>query len=49
MEPEQRVIAAVLVTHNRLDHLRRGVEALLAESIDHLVVVDNSSDDGTDK
>jgi len=40
-------IVAVLVTHNRLALLRVGVEALLAEPIDHLVVVDNRSSDGT--
>jgi GT2 family glycosyltransferase len=40
-------IAAVLVTHNRVDHLRRGVDALLSEPVDHLVVVDNCSTDGT--
>jgi GT2 family glycosyltransferase len=41
------VITAVVVTHNRLEHLRRGIEAVLAESVDHLVVVDNRSTDGT--
>src|SRR5204863_7207725 len=36
-------ITAVVVTHDRVGHLRRGVEALLAEPIDRLLVVDNRS------
>lgn len=40
-------IAAVVVTHNRKTQLRRTVARLLEEGIDHLVVVDNASTDGT--
>jgi GT2 family glycosyltransferase len=40
-------VAALVVTHNRLDQLRRTVARLLAEPIDHLMVVDNASNDGT--
>lgn len=40
-------ICAVVVTHNRLPVLRLAVRQLLAEPIDHLVIVDNASDDGT--
>lgn len=42
-----QVIAAVVVTHNRLDKLERTLDRLLAEDIDHLVVVNNASTDGT--
>lgn len=40
-------VAAVVVTYNRLDHLRRTVARLLEEGVDHLLVVDNGSDDGS--
>lgn len=40
-------VAAVVVTHDRVDQLRQCVDALLAEPIGHLVVVDNDSTDGT--
>ena len=40
-------LAAVVVTHNRLEQLRLTVACLLAEEIDWLVVVDNASTDGT--
>jgi GT2 family glycosyltransferase len=40
-------VAAVVVTHNRKGQLRRTVERLLEEGVDHLVVVDNASTDGT--
>lgn len=40
-------LAAVVVTHNRLRQLRRTVKRLLAEGVDHLVVIDNASTDGT--
>ncbi len=40
-------IAAVVVTHDRLAQLERTVERLLAEPIDHVIVVDNASTDGT--
>ncbi len=40
-------IVAVVVTHNRKAQLRRTVQALLAEDLDELVVVDNASTDGS--
>ena len=40
-------IAAVVVTHNRLAELRKTVDALLREPLDHVVIVDNASRDGT--
>lgn len=40
-------IAAVVVTYNRKGQLRRTVARLLEEGVDHLVVVDNASTDGT--
>lgn len=40
-------LAAVVVTRNRLSQLRLTLPRLLAEAVDHLVVVDNASDDGT--
>lgn len=40
-------VVAVVVTHNRLEVLGKGVEAVLAEPIDHVVIVDNRSTDGT--
>lgn len=45
--PSPDVIAAVVVTHNRLHHLQRTVGRLLAEPVDHVFVFDNASDDGT--
>ncbi|WP_418595856.1 glycosyltransferase [Ponticoccus sp. (in: a-proteobacteria)] len=47
--PAPRLVA-VVVTHNRLDHLKTTVGRLLdspAADLDGLVVVDNASDDGT--
>lgn len=47
--PAPRLVA-VVVTHNRLDHLQKTVGRLLdspAADLDGLVVVDNASDDGT--
>jgi len=41
------IIAAVVVTHNRLLHLQVTLERLLGEDIDHIVVVNNASSDGT--
>jgi GT2 family glycosyltransferase len=40
-------LAAVVVTHNRLAQLQVTVARLLDGPLDHLVVVDNASDDGT--
>lgn len=40
-------IAAVVVTHNRLAQLQCTVARLLAEPLDHVVVIDNLSTDGT--
>ncbi|WJS86799.1 glycosyltransferase [Paracoccus sp. TOH] len=45
--PARPRIAALVVTHNRLDKLRVTVGRLLAEDIDHVVVFDNASGDGT--
>ena len=43
----QPVIAALVVTHNRLNQLRCTVQRLLEEPVDHLVVVNNASTDDT--
>lgn len=40
-------LAALVVTHDRLDQLRLTLARLLAEPLDHVVVVDNASSDGT--
>lgn len=40
-------IAAVVVTHDRLAQLQRTIERLLGEAVDHVIVVDNASTDGT--
>jgi GT2 family glycosyltransferase len=40
-------IAAVVVTHNRLAQMEQTVERLLIEPVDHVIVVDNASTDGT--
>ena len=40
-------IAAVVVTHNRLAQLEQTIERLMVEPIDHVIVVDNASTDGT--
>lgn len=40
-------LAALVVTYNRADQIRQTVARLLAEDLDHLVVVDNASDDGS--
>lgn len=45
--PQGGRLAAVVVSHNRLGQLRRTVRRLLQEGVDHLVVVDNASSDGT--
>jgi rhamnopyranosyl-N-acetylglucosaminyl-diphospho-decaprenol beta-1,3/1,4-galactofuranosyltransferase len=41
------VLAAVVVTYNRLAQLQITIGRLLAEPVDHLVVVDNGSTDGS--
>lgn len=41
-------LAALVVTHDRLGQLRLTLSRLLEEPIDHLVVVDNASRDGTE-
>lgn len=40
-------IAAVVVTYNRLHQLQQTVTRLLAEPVDHLIVADNGSSDGS--
>ncbi|WP_348524707.1 glycosyltransferase [Paracoccus marinaquae] len=40
-------LAAVVVTHQRLGKLRETVARLLAQPVDHLLVFDNASTDGT--
>lgn len=45
--PRQQTLAAVIVTCNREKQLRRTVIRLLEEGVDHLLVVDNASTDGT--
>lgn len=40
-------LAAVVVTHDRLDKLTVTVGRLLAQPLDHVIVVDNASRDGT--
>lgn len=40
-------IAAIVVTHNRREQLQVTLERLLAEPLDHVLVFDNASDDGT--
>ena len=42
------VISAVVITHNRLTQLRHTLDRVLAEGMDHVVVVNNASSDGTD-
>lgn len=41
------ILAAVVVTFNRLDKLKITLESLMAEEVDHIVVADNASSDGT--
>lgn len=40
-------LAAVVVTHERLDHLKKTLAHLFAEEVQYVVVVDNASTDGT--
>ncbi|MDO5704666.1 MAG: glycosyltransferase [Paracoccus sp. (in: a-proteobacteria)] len=44
---DRPVIAALVVTHDRLDKLKTTVQRLLTEAVDHVVVFDNASGDGT--
>lgn len=46
-DPSPPVVAAVVVTFNRLAHLEKTLTRLLAEPLDHVVVVENGSTDGT--
>jgi GT2 family glycosyltransferase len=39
-------LATVLVTHDRLDHLRIMLDRLLAQTVRPVMVVDNASPDG---
>lgn len=45
--PSAAVVAAVVVTYNRLPQMRKTLARLLAEPLDHVVVVENGSTDGT--
>ncbi|ULB12044.1 glycosyltransferase (plasmid) [Cereibacter azotoformans] len=40
-------ICAIVVTYNRLEKFRRTLERLLNEPVDHILVVENGSTDGT--
>ncbi|MDT8853521.1 glycosyltransferase [Paracoccaceae bacterium Fryx2] len=46
-QPGAPRLAAVVVTHNRRVQLKRTVRRLLDERLDHLLVVDNASNDGS--
>ena len=46
-DPSTPVVAAVVVTFNRLRHLKKTLARLLSEPLDHVVVVENGSTDGT--
>ncbi|SES96806.1 glycosyltransferase [Paracoccus homiensis] len=41
-------IAALVVTYNRLEKLQQTVQRLLSEPVDHVLVFNNASTDGTD-
>lgn len=43
----QNKIAAVIVTYNRLEKLKKAIAAVLDQPIDYVVVVNNKSNDGT--
>lgn len=47
MASSSTTLAAVIVTHDRLDKLRTTIHRLLAEPVDQVIVVDNASTDGT--
>ena len=42
-------VAAVVVTYNRLFHLKNTIDSLVSQTytLDYIVIVDNSSNDGT--
>lgn len=40
-------VCAVIVTYNRLNLLQESIEAILSQKIEHLIVVNNKSTDGT--
>jgi len=44
----QMILAAVVVTHNRLNQLQITLARLLEEDVDHIIIADNASSDGTD-
>jgi GT2 family glycosyltransferase len=46
-DPTRMRLAAVVVTHDRRDQLSETLTRLLAEPVDHILVVDNDSRDGT--
>lgn len=46
-DPTRPRIAAIVVTFNRRPHLQKTLARLLAEPLDHVVVVDNGSSDGS--
>lgn len=41
------ILAAVVVTHNRLKQLQITLGRLLEEDVDHIIIADNASSDGT--
>ncbi|MDN5568408.1 MAG: glycosyltransferase [Paracoccus sp. (in: a-proteobacteria)] len=47
MPQNDMILAAAVVTHDRLEKLVTTVQRLLAEPVNHVVVVDNASSDGT--
>ncbi len=47
MNSSLECIAAVVVSHNRLSKLKHTLSILLREELDHVVVIDNASTDGT--
>lgn len=46
-DPSLPVVAAIVVTFNRLAQVQKTVARLLAEPLDHIVLIDNGSTDGT--
>ncbi len=45
--PSPVVVAAVVVTYNRQPQMQKTLARLLAEPLDHVIVVENGSTDGT--